>query len=349
MSAKSSVLLLGCGGVGTIVALNLERGGLATVTAVLRSNYADVKRRGFHIQSCDHGELHEWRPSHLVDHVPSYQDHKFDYIVCTTKNTPDCKPTLSETIAPAVTPNHTVIVLLQNGINLERALFDAFPSNTVLSGISYIRSHEVSPGEIDHMDHDELICGPFSRVPQQPDEKDVAAARKFCEIYGAAGRTISTYDEDVLSSRWRKLMYNACLNSVCAVTGLDTGSVQQTGTLVDGLVRPAMKEIVAAARAAGAKNMSDETVEATIAGLEPVEMRFKPSMLVDMEKGNYTEFENIVGEPLRAGTALGVQMPTLSVVYNILQAFQWRLKMQKGHEMPELCKTDSPMAVDDSK
>lgn len=46
-------------------------------------------------------------------------------------------------------------------------------------------------------------------------------------------------------------------------------------------------------------------------------------------KGNYTEFENIVGEPLRVGTALGVSMPTLHVVYHILKAFQWRLKEKR--------------------
>lgn len=63
MFVKSRILLLGSGGVGTIVALNLEAGGLASVTAVLRSNYQGVKDNGFDIKSCDHGELQSWRPS----------------------------------------------------------------------------------------------------------------------------------------------------------------------------------------------------------------------------------------------------------------------------------------------
>lgn len=41
-------------------------------------------------------------------------------------------------------------------------------------------------------------------------------------------------------------------------------------------------------------------------------------------QGNFLEYENIVGEPLRMGTKLGVSMPTLHVVYHILKAFQWR-------------------------
>ena len=63
MSDKAQVLLVGCGGVGVIAALNLESSGRAAVTAVLRSNHSKVTSEGFHIQSCDHGEIHGWRPS----------------------------------------------------------------------------------------------------------------------------------------------------------------------------------------------------------------------------------------------------------------------------------------------
>lgn len=61
--SKANVLLVGSGGVGTIGALNLEVGGLASVTAVLRSNYDAVVKNGFHIKSCDHGTIENWRPS----------------------------------------------------------------------------------------------------------------------------------------------------------------------------------------------------------------------------------------------------------------------------------------------
>lgn len=60
---KANCLLIGCGGIGTIAALNLERGGLATVSAVLRSNYAHVVKHGFSIESVDHGNVQEFRPS----------------------------------------------------------------------------------------------------------------------------------------------------------------------------------------------------------------------------------------------------------------------------------------------
>jgi ketopantoate reductase len=43
-----------------------------------------------------------------------------------------------------------------------------------------------------------------------------------------------------------------------------------------------------------------------------------------------TEFENILGEPLREGTARGVSMPTTTFLYHTLKAMQWRVKEQKG-------------------
>lgn len=63
MAQRSEVLLVGCGGIGTIAALNLEIGGKAAVTAVLRSNYEHVVEKGFSIKSVDHGKVEEFRPS----------------------------------------------------------------------------------------------------------------------------------------------------------------------------------------------------------------------------------------------------------------------------------------------
>jgi ketopantoate reductase len=60
---KKNVLVIGGGAVGAIAALNLEIGGLATVTVVLRSNYDVVNEQGYSIESCDHGILKNWKPS----------------------------------------------------------------------------------------------------------------------------------------------------------------------------------------------------------------------------------------------------------------------------------------------
>lgn len=68
---KKTVLVVGAGSVGAIAALNLEIGGLASVTVALRSNYNAVKERGYTIDSCDHGSLKGFRPSAGVIHYPA--------------------------------------------------------------------------------------------------------------------------------------------------------------------------------------------------------------------------------------------------------------------------------------
>jgi ketopantoate reductase len=61
-SRASNVLVVGSGGVGTIMAYNLQLGGLANVSCILRSNYKAVSEHGFNIDSCDYGKIEGWKP-----------------------------------------------------------------------------------------------------------------------------------------------------------------------------------------------------------------------------------------------------------------------------------------------
>lgn len=46
-----------------MAAYALEKGGKASVTAVLRSNYKTVDEEGFTINSIQHGDVKKWKPS----------------------------------------------------------------------------------------------------------------------------------------------------------------------------------------------------------------------------------------------------------------------------------------------
>jgi ketopantoate reductase len=268
----------------------------------------------------------------------------FDYIVCATKNCPDIRPTLPTLISPAVTPGHTVIVLIQNGLNIERPFFEAFPRNVVLSGVSMIDCHEAEPGHIIHDFPDLLYLGPFRNL--NIDLKDeVVAAQAFIKMYAAAGRTECLYCEDVPLARWKKLVFNACLNPICAITGLDDARVRLADGAVEGLVRPVMMEIVAAAKALG--YVLPEDYIDTVINFDPMDLYLKPSMQWDAEKvwplicnqvdhlltgdqGNYIEFENLVGEPLREAQKIGLDTPILKTIYELCRMIQWRVKEANG-------------------
>lgn len=284
---KATVLLLGGGAVGAIAALNIEAGGLGAVTAVLRSNYPAVSQNGYNIESVDHGKLPSWKPTKVLNTIPSASpEAPFDYIVCVTKNCPDIKPTLVDLITPAVTPGHTVIALIQNGLNIERPVFEAFPQNIVLSGVSMIDSHEEEPGHILHEEADLLHLGAFTNPNLSP-EKEKGAAEEFIKMYSAAGKTQCLYNDDVPFARWRKLVFNACLNPICAITGLDDARIRLAGA-IDGLVKPACNEIIAVAKAKGIELPED--IADKMINVDPIDLYLKPSMQCDVDKARICLF-----------------------------------------------------------
>jgi ketopantoate reductase len=52
-------------------------------------------------------------------------------------------------------------------------------------------------------------------------------------------------------------------------------------------------------------------------------------------QGNYIEFENIVGEPLREAEKLGISTPILRMAYGMLKALQTKTKEAKGLIKPQ--------------
>jgi 2-dehydropantoate 2-reductase len=325
MTPKVQVLLVGSGGVGTIASLALELSGKACVTSVIRSDYNKVKESGFDIESIDYGNHHHWRPSHIansVDHAVSEATAPFEYIVVCTKVLPEIFRT-EDLIRPAVTPGLTTIVLIQNGIEIEKPVADAFPKNIVLSGVSMIGSTNYG-GKIIQPEHDKLTIG-YYESGYQPKEVQAAHAEAFVGIYATRNKNCE-FASNLTYARWKKLVYNSTINTICALTQIDTGRAYLSGLDVS-LIRPAMAEIIAVAEKALGESLPH--------GIDTIMLHsddglyYKPSMQVDTDKGNPMEIEAILGNPLRVGKRLGVQTPILSVVYRLLRGVQFRLMEER--------------------
>lgn len=234
---------------------------------------------------------------------------------------------MTDVVAPAITPGLTNILLLQNGLNIERPFIKAFPTNPVLSGITVIGASENPRGTIKHDNYDISYIGAFDN-PNIDSKASQAAARGFVELYGACEAVRCSHDADVQFSRWRKLLYNASFNTVAAILRMDVSTMRASEHVVDELIRPLMQEIAAVAAAKGVV-LPREEIERIIT-VDLYASFFLPSMAQDAGRGNFTEFENIVGEPLREAEALGVPAPTLRVVYALLKGMQFQTKEAKG-------------------
>jgi 2-dehydropantoate 2-reductase len=186
-------------------------------------------------------------------------------------------------VAPALPASNTrtTLVLLQNGLNIEKPFLTSHPTTPILSGVSLIGSAQPTPGKIVQDGPDTLYIGAFEH-PKLGKEVGEAKAKEFVRLYGEGGKTDVQFRHDVLYDRWRKLVYNACLNPICAVTGLDTGRIRLADGALEGLVRPAMREIVAAARGVGVK-LEDDVVNFMI-DVDPIDAYLEPSMLADVKR-----------------------------------------------------------------
>lgn len=324
----AKILIVGTGGVGTIAGLSLTQHG-NEVTFVVRSNFEELKKTGYNIESCDHGDQKNWKPHRMVNSVQEAiaDGEKYDYVLVAMKALPDVFST-ADIIRPVVESSPDVaIVLFQNGLNIEEPIVKAFPKNVCVSGVSMIGSTNLGAGEIHQAEPDYVKIGFFDNGSDKAAQEK--RAKEFVQAYGPK---FAHYVDDVVYHRWRKLLYNATFNTICSITRMDSGRLWLNG-VSDSLIRPAMGEIRAIAKADG-HILTEEDEDYMIDS--DGEVYYKPSMLVDVEKGNLMEMEVILKAPLDVAKKYNVPTPILSVVYELLKCLQFQLKEAKGMvDLPE--------------
>ena len=154
MSNKPSILIVGAGAIGSFYGAILKRAG-CTVSAVVRSEYDAVKEHGFQFES-PLGDI-SWTPDRLYKDGDR-PDAAPDYLILATKVLPGSDR--AALVKPWVGEG-TRIVLIQNGLDIEKPLASAFPETPILSGLSMIGSRTTSPRTVLHEDPDQLRIGPY--------------------------------------------------------------------------------------------------------------------------------------------------------------------------------------------
>jgi 2-dehydropantoate 2-reductase len=147
-----------------------------------------------------------------------------------------------------------------------------------------------------------------------------ADARAAAALIESAGLKAEAFD-DLRPAQWSKLIFNATVNTVAALTGLRhdlhfaaTGDPRDLGLLV----RDLMDEGKAVAAAAGVELGEDPwemNVLATRRG-----SRHSPSMLEDVEARRRTEVDTITGALVREADRLGVPVPLHRAMYRLIKA-----------------------------
>lgn len=318
-------VLIGSGGVGSVVALALEDSKQCQVTVVARSIYTHVTKHGWSFDSVDYGKIESWHPHAIVPSIEKAAEQgPYDLVVVTTKNIPELQKT-ENLIRPLVTPGCSIVVI-QNGIGNEAPLMAEFPDSYVIGGVSMIGSANYG-GQVNHTGPDKIHFGTLDKRPEALEK-----THQLVNVYNSS-KSEAIFHPDITYRRWCKLVYNATLNTTCALTGLDTGRIIFSG-LMDTMIRPAMAEVRSIAEAQTGKKLPDGIEEDMIDSDGGT--YYEPSMLVDIKKGQVLELETILGNPLRYGSECGVKTPILQGIYVMLRGKQFALLEKYGkYQLPD--------------
>ncbi|SMC17412.1 2-dehydropantoate 2-reductase [Desulfacinum hydrothermale DSM 13146] len=301
------ILVVGAGAIGGYYGGRLAQGG-ARVSVVARSDYEAVVQDGIAVES-PAGDF-VFRP-HRVFRSASEVGAPVDVVLVGLKVLPQIP--VVDLIRPAVGPS-TAILLIQNGVGIERPVAEAFPHNEIISALAFICVSRSGPGRVCHQDYGRIVIG---RYPQGTSR----TAEALADLLQKAGVPCQV-STDVVTDRWQKLVWNAPFNPISVLSGGASTREMLESEEMTRLVRAVMEEVCAVASAAG-RALADDVVDRMIADTRKM-TPYKTSMLLDYEAGRPMEVEAILGNAVRMARDLAVPVPHMETLYALLGALEQR-------------------------
>jgi 2-dehydropantoate 2-reductase len=199
------------------------------------------------------------------------------------------------------------LMTVQNGLGAEEVV-GAHGDWPLLSAVTFMSGTRHDDTHVEYILDTATWVGPYRETT--PDD-----ARAVAELIVAGGLKAEAFD-DLRPAQWSKLIFNATVNGVAALTGLPHDPNFARPPLGD-LVRQLVDEGKATAAAAGVELREDPwemNVLATKRG-----HAHRPSMLEDVEAHRPTEIELITGSLVREAERRGVPVPLHRALYALVK------------------------------
>ena len=222
-----------------------------------------------------------------------------------------------------------LVMTTLNGLGAEEVV-RAHGDWPIVSAVTFMSGTKHSDSEVEYVLDTATWMGPYEDTPLERVEEVGDLVRRSgleAEVFA-----------DLRPAQWSKLIFNATVNSVAALTGLrhdhhfaDAAEPGDLGHLVHGLV----DEGKAVAAAAGIELYEDPwemNVHATQRG-----SAHYPSMLEDVESRRPTEIDLITGSLVREAGRHGVPVPLHTALYRLVKAKEesWREPESNGQAHQE--------------
>jgi 2-dehydropantoate 2-reductase len=204
------------------------------------------------------------------------------------------------------------VMTVQNGLGAEEVVrgHGSWPQ---LSAVTFMSGTKLADDHVEYVLDTPTWLAPFGDAPLE-------LAERTASLIVESGLKAEAMP-DLEPARWSKLIFNATVNSVAALTGLphddhfaELEQPTDLGHLVRGLMDEG-KQIAAAVGIALREDPWEMNVLATQRG-----SRHYPSMLEDVEARRPTEVDFITGALVREAERRGVEAPLMTAVYRLVKA-----------------------------
>jgi 2-dehydropantoate 2-reductase len=299
--------VIGAGPVGGVVAAFLARGGYeVTLCDVIPKLLAPALDPGIIIEGADNLQARVARTTTDVDDLA--QDPP-DVIFVTVKAT--ALPLIASALESFVAAGRYVISW-QNGIDTEQVLAEHLGTRAVMRGVVNFGCVPLGPA------HVRLAFHHRPHYLQELDPQSAEAAIGICNTLTECGLD-TLHTSNITDMVWRKSVLNACMNPMCAVTGMTMVEIINdpiTFSLVDALI----KEGITVARI-NEFSLGSNYYPFAINYIKNAG-NHKPSMLQDIEAGRRTEIDYINGKIVEYGQQAGVPTPYNSMIRGLVKALE---------------------------
>jgi len=312
-----SYAIIGTGALGGFYGALLHHAGF-DVHFLLHSDFEHVRAHGLRVVSERYGDLSIARPNaygNAGDLPPC------DVVAVCLKSTRNAL--LAELLPLAAGPTSWVL-MMQNGLDVEAAAASALPGHTILGGLAFLCSNKLGPGHIHHLDY-----GPVRLAEHTADGTPAGITAPVAGVADdlRRARVSVEVEEDLITARWMKLVWNVTFNGLCVVRRCTTDVLMADPTM-RARCEAIMREVVGAARACG-RLVDDAFVDFMMTSTDKM-ISYKPSMLLDYETGAPLELEAIYAAPLRAARGAGAECPEIAALYEELLQIDARNRGTRG-------------------
>jgi 2-dehydropantoate 2-reductase len=204
-------------------------------------------------------------------------------------------------------PEATVMTV-QNGLGAEE-IVRRHGTWRLLSAVTFMSGTRHSDTHVEYVLDTETWLGPYGDTPPE-------LAEETARLIGAAGLKARAF-ADLRPAQWSKLIFNATVNGVAALTGLPHDFHFAEGELGE-LVHALVDEGKRVADAAGIE-LHDDPWEMNVLATRRGSAHH-PSMLEDVRAGRPTEVELINGALVQEGGRLAVPTPLHQALYALVKA-----------------------------